>query len=88
MTNALKNIIYNCKQATFLIEKRMTGKITAAETVQLKVHLAGCSVCKLYQEQSMLINRLFTGFPVEGFKLDETFKSNLVKKLEAEINKN
>ncbi|RQO69005.1 hypothetical protein DBR40_18675 [Pedobacter sp. KBW01] len=88
MTNALKNIIYNCKQATFLIEKRMAGKITASETVQLKVHLAGCSVCRLYQEQSVLINRLFTGFPVNGFKLDETFKNNLVKKLEAEMNKN
>lgn len=88
MTNALKNIIYNCKQATFLIEKRMAGKITASETVQLKVHLAGCSVCRLYQEQSVLINKLFTGLPVTGFKLDETFKSNLVKKLEAEMNKN
>ncbi len=88
MTNALKNIIYNCKQATFLIEKRMAGKITAVEAVQLKVHLAGCSVCRLYQEQSVLINKLFTGLSTAGFKLDETFKSKLVKKLEEEINKN
>jgi len=88
MSKALKNIIYNCKQATFLIEKRIAGKITAAEAVQLKVHLAGCSVCRLYQEQSVLINKLFTGLPTAGFKLDETFKSKLVKKLEEEINKN
>ena len=52
MTNALKNMIYNCNQATFLIEKRISGKITATEALQLQVHLAGCSVCKIYQQQT------------------------------------
>jgi len=88
MTNALKNMIYNCNQATFLIEKRISGKITATEALQLQVHLAGCSVCKIYQQQSILINKLFTGFSPDYFKLDEAFKISLAKKIEAEINKN
>jgi len=88
MNNALKNIIYNCNQATFLIEKKIAGKISAAETLQLRVHLAGCSVCKIYQQQSMLINRLLTGFSTDYFKLDEAFKINLAKKIAEEINKN
>ncbi|SDE22920.1 hypothetical protein [Pedobacter soli] len=88
MTNALKNIIYNCNQATFLIEKKMAGKISAAQTLQLKVHLAGCSVCKLYMQQSLLINRLFSSFSAADFKLDEAFKISLTKKIEREINKN
>ena len=88
MTSALKNIIYNCKQATFLIEKRIAGKITAAETLQLHVHLAGCSVCKIYQQQSILINKVFVGFENADFKLDEAFKKTLTEKIEKEINKN
>ncbi|MFD2584588.1 zf-HC2 domain-containing protein [Pedobacter vanadiisoli] len=88
MTSALKNIIYNCKQATFLIEKRIAGKITAAETLQLHIHLAGCSVCKVYQQQSILINRVFVGFKNTDFKLDEAFKKTLTEKIEKEINKN
>jgi ATP-dependent Clp protease adapter protein ClpS len=88
MTSALRNIIYNCKQATFLIEKRIAGKLTAAETLQLHVHLAGCSVCKIYQQQSLLINRVFLSFENKDFKLDEAFKKALNEKIEKEINKN
>ncbi len=88
MNSALKNIIYNCKQATFLIEKKLAGKITTAETLQLRVHLAGCSVCKIYQQQSMLINNLFVGFNNWDFKLDKTFKKALTERIEKEMNKN
>jgi len=88
MKSALKNIIYNCKQATFLIEKKIAGKITAAETLQLHIHLAGCSVCKIYQQQSILINQVFVGFNNEDFKLDEAFKKTLKENIEKEINKN
>ncbi|WP_025142802.1 zf-HC2 domain-containing protein [Pedobacter jeongneungensis] len=88
MKSALKNIIYNCKQATFLIEKKLAGKITAAETLQLHIHLAGCSVCKIYQQQSILINQVFVGFNNEDFKLDEAFKKTMKENIEKEINKN
>lgn len=88
MRNALKNIIYNCNRATFLIEKKLAGKITAAETLQLQIHLAGCSVCKIYQQQSILINNLFVGFNGGTFKLDKTFKKALTARIEKEMNKN
>ncbi|WP_293313101.1 zf-HC2 domain-containing protein [Pedobacter sp. UBA5917] len=88
MGNALKNIIYNCNQATFLIEKKLAGKITTAETLQLRIHLAGCSVCKIYQQQSILINSLFVGFDSGDFKLDKSFKKSLTERIEKEINKN
>lgn len=88
MTGALRNIIYNCKQATFLIEKRIAGKITAAETLQLHIHLAGCSVCKIYQQQSILINKVFAEIENTDFKLDEAFKKTLIVKIKKEINKN
>ncbi len=88
MISALRNMINNCKQGTFLTEKKIAGKITAAETLQLHVHLAGCSVCRIYQQQSMLINQAFVSFKNNDFKLDEAFKKNLTEKIEKEINKN
>lgn len=88
MTGALKKIIYNCRQATFLIEKKSLGKITAAETFQLQIHLAGCSVCRTFQLQSLLINRLFTGFKTKELKLGDEFKLNLKQAIEKEMNKN
>lgn len=87
MKNALKKIIYNCKQATFLIEKRAFGKISAAEALQLQVHLAGCSVCRTFQQQSLLINRLFAGFQPDEFSLDEDFKTGLKQRIKKEMKK-
>jgi len=88
MKGALKKIIYNCKQATFLIEKKTLGKISAAEALQLKIHLAGCSVCRTFQQQSILINHLFTSFEPEEPTLDNDFKINLQQRIEKELNKN
>ena len=88
MTGTLKKIIYNCKQATFLMEKKTFGKITGSETLQLKIHLAGCSVCRTFQQQSVLINRLFVGFKTEEVTLDKDFKSSLKQRIEKEMNKN
>lgn len=88
MTGTLKKIMYNCRQATILIEKKMFGKISAAENIQLQIHLAGCSVCKTYQHQSMLINRLIAGFEANNLKLDDQFKISLKERIESEMNKN
>lgn len=87
----LKKIQYNCRKATFLIEKRMIDKITFRETIELRIHLAGCSVCKLFDQQSQLINKmvrqLFTPANAADIKLDDTYKQQLHDRIEEEINK-
>ena len=88
----LRNMIYNCRQATYLIEKRQIGKITLHEKVQLQVHLYGCSVCKLFSKQSMIINAMikevFKSNTQPKFQLDDKFKKQLQHKIENELNKN
>ena len=88
---ALKKIIYNCKKATFLIDKKLTGRITFREHVELRIHLFGCSVCKLYGKQSRMINemvqQLFRSSMSTEIKLDERFKKELQDRIEAELNK-
>lgn len=86
----LKKIQYNCRKATFLIEKKMTDKITFREQIELRIHLAGCSVCRLYQEQSgkinQMVHQLFHG--AADTKLDDDFKKDLQERIEEELNKN
>ncbi len=88
----LKDIIYNCKQATYLIEKKQIGKITLREKVQLHIHLYGCSVCKLFSKQSMMINNMikqvFKSNTPQKIKLDDKFKMELQHKIENALNKN
>ena len=88
----LKRIIYNCKQATFLIEKRETGRLTLRERFELRIHLLGCRFCRLYKKQSRTINQmvqtLFKSSMQPGIKLDDKFKKILQARIEEELNKN
>jgi hypothetical protein len=90
--NELKKIQYNCRKATFLIEKRMIGKITFREAIELRIHLAGCSVCRLFEKQSVLINKmvqqLFAPINSTVVTLDDNYKKELHNRIEEEINKN
>lgn len=87
----LRNIRYNCKEATFLIEKKLVGKITLREKLQLHIHLYGCSVCKVFNKQSKLINAMIKSLvsnAAADIKLDDDFKSSLQHRIENELNKN
>jgi hypothetical protein len=88
----LKKIIYNCKQATFLIEKKEISKLSFREMIELRIHLYGCSFCKLYNKQSRIINNmvqeLFRSSMHSEFRLDDDFKKELQDRIEEELNKN
>lgn len=87
--NALKKITYNCRRATFLIEKKSLTTISIKEQFELKLHLAGCSVCKVFQQQSLFIDRMVKGhFFTKGVdlpNLGSNFKQSLEKRIEAEL---
>jgi len=89
--NNLKKIIYNCKQATFLIEKKSFSKLSFREMIELRVHLYGCSFCRLYKKQSRVINdmvqELFRSSKYTEFRLDDNFKKELQERIEEELNR-
>jgi hypothetical protein len=88
----LKRIIYNCKQATFLIEKKALTRLSFREAVELRIHLYGCSFCRIYSKQSHVINQmvqeLFRNSAKPGIRLNDDFKKELQGRIEEELNKN
>ncbi len=89
----IEKIAYNCKKATFLIEKKQIGTISLREKLELKIHLAGCSVCRTFEQQSIKINEMVknlfhTNNQQEEIKLDENFKKAMQERIEKELNKN
>ena len=89
--NQLKKIQYNCRQATFLIEKKLISKLTFREAIELRIHLAGCSVCVLFGKQSNMINlmvkKLLDDTSPTEIKLDDRYKKELHNRIEDELNK-
>ena len=83
----LKKIAYDCRKATLLIEKQQLGRLTLQERTELIIHLTGCSVCRLYQQQSIAINAmikkiLLTGSP---HKLNADFKNILQQQIDERL---
>jgi hypothetical protein len=81
----IKKIQYNCREATYLIEKRQHVRLTIKERVHLIIHLSGCSVCRLFQRQSRMINRMVKGIfgdtAAEERKLDDDVKREMQDKI-------
>jgi predicted anti-sigma-YlaC factor YlaD len=89
--NEINKIAYNCKKATFLIEKKQISPITLREKVELSIHLAGCSVCRTFEKQSAAINKMvkemFLSSENQNAKLDEDFKTKLQNRIDSELNR-
>lgn len=87
----LTKIAYNCRKATFLIEKQQIGKITLREKLELKLHLTGCAICVTFMRQSAVINqmarKLMNG-DSNTLRLDEGFKQQLQKRINNHLDKN
>ncbi len=87
----LTKIAYNCRKATHLIEKKQIEGLSLREKLELKIHLAGCSVCRTYERQSIAINRmvreLFHSSKATVIKLDENYKKQMQERIEKELNK-
>ncbi|MDB5147239.1 MAG: hypothetical protein JWQ57_1259 [Mucilaginibacter sp.] len=87
----LTKIAYNCKKATYLIEKQDIGEITLREKLELKIHLAGCHVCRVFQQQSIAINRMvkniFHQRDAENIRLDDEFKNELQHLIDEQLDK-
>jgi hypothetical protein len=72
----------NCRDATLLIEKKLVGSTSNPEELDLKLHLANCAGCRLFEQQRMMINLLVRQLFHEQ-QLDDECK----KKIQARIEK-
>jgi hypothetical protein len=86
--NKLEKIAYNCRKATLLIEKQQVNRLTVGERMELKMHLAGCSVCRVFQQQSLAINKMFRELcnrRANHSKLDNKFKQSLQEQINKKL---
>ena len=84
-----ERIAYNCRKATLLIEKKQEIELTAREKMELQLHLAGCYICRVYEQQSVLINVMIRQIlkpQQDEVKLDDAFKEQLKEKIAAKMN--
>ncbi|MCM0239365.1 hypothetical protein J8L13_18460 [Bacteroides fragilis] len=56
----LKDFIHiftlSCKQATYLIEKRIHVPLSATERMRLAIHFSVCKLCQAYNKKAIFID--------------------------------
>jgi hypothetical protein len=82
-------IKYNCRMATFLIEKGHHKPLTIRENVLLRIHLFTCPFCRLYKKQSALLEKFISNFFAykkgQHFNMSAHYKSELNKLIAKKI---
>lgn len=82
MLNKIRN---NCKKATFLIDQKNEEGINVLQQVELYIHLAGCSLCRLYDNHSRIINNLIRQFKQTDLDGDRSLNEDFKKALSESI---
>ncbi|WP_431217021.1 hypothetical protein ACQ86N_22220 [Puia sp. P3] len=82
----IKKIQYNCREATYLIEKRQHVRLSIKERIHLLIHLSGCSVCRLFQQQSRMINRAVKGLFKDRAEEEKRLDDGIKKEMQDRIN--
>lgn len=87
----LEKIRNNCKRATFLIDKNNLDRINLIQQIELHIHLAGCSFCRLYGKQSLAINNLIRQLKQnelpDNVRLNEEYKKALEQSISVRLKK-
>jgi hypothetical protein len=79
----LKQLIHiTCKKATYLISKKEERRLTIIEWARLKFHLAICSYCKLFEQQTKMIGEnVKHTHEYKDLKLSDVIKSKIIQLL-------
>lgn len=57
MKKIMDKLFLSCLKATELIEKKLHFKLSFSEKMQLRAHKMMCDACKLYEKQSILLEK-------------------------------
>lgn len=74
-------LMFSCKKATELIEKKNFQALSFNEKIKLNVHTKMCNQCKTFEKQSILFDKVLTIISIE--KKEVPFIEN--KKLKERI---
>ena len=86
MIRGMDAIMLSCDEATYLITKSEMTKVGCIKRMQLKMHLAGCELCRRFKIQSDFIDSNLIN--IENLKLNnQNPKKELPEEKKEELQK-
>jgi len=90
MKRIIHMLLLSCKRTTELIEKKSLFQLSRKEQFQLSIHIRICEFCTIYQQQSILLDKIMdhqvsslNKLPIVPHVKNEVLKSNIIFNIEA-----
>ena len=81
-TGSMVKMMISCKEATAYILKKEEHRLSFKQRVQLWIHLAMCSFCKLFMKQSRILSEAAKHLPEDStVSLSESDKKAILESL-------
>lgn len=74
MNKFMNLMMFSCKKATELIEKKNFQALSFNEKIKLNVHTKMCKQCKTFEKQSILFDKVFS--KISSKKTEVPYKEN------------
>lgn len=81
-------MLLSCKEATFLIEKRVVFPLSFTEKCRLYIHIKMCDLCNVYQHQSKTIEKVVAKWITSDGNPKNVLPPELKKKIIKRIKEN
>lgn len=75
----------NCREATLVAQKKIEGKVSTSEQLGLWLHLAMCSLCRLFNQQTELISKEAAKLNSPVLPIDAEKKEKMVELLKDKL---
>ena len=87
MKGIMINLLFSCKKATELIEKKTVFGLSWEDSLRLKMHLTICSACTDYKNKSKIIEKILAQINARSIQYT-TLSEEIKLKIIAQVEKN
>lgn len=84
MKRLLFRLTFSCKEATMIMEQKLSTGISRKMAFKLRVHNAVCAYCRYYEKQSKRLDQLLQRFSQGSspqITNTENLKTNILRRL-------
>ena len=81
----MNSFMLSCEEATLLMTRKQLKKLSIFKSIQLKMHLISCKLCRRFEIQNEIIHNVWDSFTSENTQLSDEKKEVINSEIDAQM---
>lgn len=77
--------LLSCEEASLLMTRKQLNKLSIIKSIQLKMHLISCKMCRRFEIQNDLIHKEWNSFTNENAHLSNEKKKEIHSEIDSQL---